>query len=33
MRIRNFKVTLESNSEKLSMSNGLYMVSFDLQEF
>jgi hypothetical protein len=33
MRIRNFKAVLESNSEKLSMSNGLYTVSFELQEF
>jgi len=33
MRIRNFKISLAENSEKLSMLNGLYTVSFELQEF
>lgn len=33
MRIRNFKMAPEKNSEKLASSNGLYTVSFDLYEF
>ena len=33
MRIRNFKTGPEKNSEKLTSSNGLYNVSFDLYEF
>lgn len=33
MRIRNFKSGPEKNSEKLSGTNGLYIVSFDLLEF
>lgn len=33
MRIRNFKSGSEKNSEKLSGTNGLYIVSFDLLEF
>ena len=33
MRIRNFKSGRAENSEKLTDSNGLYEVSFDLQEF
>ncbi|MCH4034753.1 MAG: hypothetical protein LKE85_12295 [Lachnospiraceae bacterium] len=33
MRIRNFKTAPEKNSEKTKGTNGLYTVSFDLQEF
>lgn len=33
MRIRNFKSSPKSNSEKLKDTNGLYAVSFDLIEF
>ncbi len=33
MRIRNFKTGPEKNSEKTKGTNGLYTVSFDLQEF
>jgi hypothetical protein len=33
MRIRNFKTGPEKNSEKTRGTNGLYTVSFDLQEF
>jgi hypothetical protein len=33
MRMRNFKTGPEKNSEKTKGTNGLYTVSFDLQEF
>ncbi len=33
MRIRNFKTAPEKNSEKTEGTNGLYTVSFDLEEF
>jgi hypothetical protein len=33
MRIRNFKTGPEKNSEKTRGTNGLYTVSFDLEEF
>jgi hypothetical protein len=33
MRIRNFKTGPEKNSEKTKGTNGLYTVSFDLEEF
>ena len=33
MRMRNFKSGPEKNSEKTRGTNGLYTVSFDLQEF
>ena len=33
MRIRNFKSGPEKNSEKTKGTNGLYTVSFDLEEF
>ena len=33
MRIRNFKTAPEKNSEKTKGTNGLYTVSFDLEEF
>lgn len=33
MRIRNFKSGPEKNSEKTRGTNGLYTVSFDLEEF
>ena len=33
MRIRNFKSAPEKNSEKTKGTNGLYTVSFDLEEF
>ena len=33
MRMRNFKSEPEKNSEKTKNTNGLYTVSFDLQEF
>ena len=33
MRIRNFKTGPEKNSEKTQSTDGLYTVSFDLQEF
>lgn len=33
MRMRNFKAGPEKNSEKTKGTNGLYTVSFDLEEF
>ena len=33
MRMRNFKTGPEKNSEKTRETNGLYTVSFDLEEF
>lgn len=33
MRIRNFKSTPEENSEKTNNTNGLYTISFDLEEY
>lgn len=33
MRMRNFKPGLEEHSEKTKGTNGLYAVSFDLEEF
>ncbi|MCH4013803.1 MAG: hypothetical protein LKE64_05695 [Solobacterium sp.] len=33
MRMRNFKTGPEKNSEKTRGTNGLYTVSFDLEEF
>ncbi|MCH3987362.1 MAG: hypothetical protein LKE75_11800 [Lachnospiraceae bacterium] len=33
MRMRNFKPELEEHSEKTKGTNGLYTVSFDLEEF
>ncbi|WP_108775574.1 hypothetical protein [Lactimicrobium massiliense] len=33
MRIRNFKSGPEKNSERTKRTNGLYVVSFDLNEF
>ena len=33
MRIRNYKTAPEKNSEKTKGTNGLYTVSFDLEEF
>ena len=33
MRMRNFKPGLEEHSEKTKGTNGLYTVSFDLEEF
>ena len=33
MRMRNFKTGPEKNSEKVKGTNGLYVVSFDLEEF
>ena len=33
MRIRQFKSTKEKNSEKTKGTNGLYTVSFELEEF
>ena len=33
MRMRNFKTGPEKNSEKTKGTNGLYTVSFDLEEF
>ena len=33
MRMRNFKTGPEKHSEKISNTNGLYVVSFDLEEY